>query len=432
MPKTATRLSALFAIAVSTSAMAAAQDWEYIPYMGDDSAAADAQSSSTPATGTIDQVQFGDVWADMDVQLPEHTPNGVSTSTTVGNLANATRHAGDIDSEVRQSFDATSRATNSVRGYSVGTGVSTTTAYANASSAGTNYGANSSYAQQEAAGSVEANSRIELYQANQVASASTAVANVSTNDNNDGFSIADQTQYSAADVTSETDADMWQNGTSASFATTAGGNASSSTGYTSTNYNRALQKTEDGTRISGSTDVYMKDGTNVTAATNSFGNSATVHNEWGYATLGIDGAPTKQDNQADVDAQSYVTLDHWSGYANSSSYGVGNSALISNVGSDTVMYADQSNSGTVYSYAKLDGASWTGGTGVVTSTAVGNAATATVCNFCSEGAVGGRVNQVNTGAVIAQGQANTNYGGGIYGSASAIGNAATIQSLGTE
>lgn len=428
MIRTTFRTTALLAIFMSSTAFAHA--WEYIPYMGGDEEQTQAESDET-VTGTIDQSQTGDVWSDMDVELTDHTPNAAATSTAVGNLASATQIAGDVNATVNQEFDARSVATNLLRGYSAGTAVSTTTAYGNASSGGTNYGANSYYANQAAGGSVEAYSRTDLTQANQVSSAATAVANVSTSDNNYGYSIADQTQYSAANVTAETDADMCCDGTSASFATTAGANASSATGYTSTSYNRALQQTESGSRVSGSTDVYMGYGTNVTAATNSFGNSATVHNEWGYATLGAEGAETKQDNRADIDAQTYVTLDHWDGYANASAYGVGNSALISNLGSDTALYADQDNSGSVYSYAKLDGTSWTGGTGVVTSTAIGNAATATVCNYCSEAAVGGRVNQVNSGSVYAQGQATTSYGGTVYGSASAIGNAATLQSTGS-
>ena len=430
MPKTAATYSVLLALALSAPAMASAQDRQYIPYMADSADGAGAESGSQISSGTIDQVQFGDVWSQMDVQLPDHTPDAVSTSTSVGNLANATLKSGDVDSEVRQSFDAVSRATNNLEGYSAGTAVSTTTAYANASSGGTSYGSNSYFAQQDAEGTVDAYSRVDLFQTNQAAGATTAIANVSTSDNYDGFSISDQTQYSNADVTAETDADVYQNGTSASFATTAGGNASSSTGYTSTDYNRALQRTESGTRVSASTDVYMRDGTNVTAATNSFGNSATVNNEWGYATLGVDGEDTVQENNADIDAQSYVTLDQWNGYATSSAYGVGNSALISNVGSDTVMYADQTNSGTVTSYAKLEGASWSGGAGILTSTAIGNAATATVCNYCSEASVGGRINQTNSANINAYGQANTSYGGVVQGSATAVGNAATLQSLG--
>ena len=129
-------------------------------------------------------------------------------------------------------------------------------------------------------------------------------------------------------------------------------------------------------------------------------------------------------------ACSDVTLDHWSGYATASSYGVGNSALISNVGSDTAIYANQTNDGTVGSQASFSGQSWVGGTGMVSATSIGNAATATVCNYCSDAAVGGRINQTNNGQVYAYGQATSVYGNGIYGSATAIGNSATLQSAG--
>ncbi len=392
-------------------------------------AAANAQDAN-PNAGTIDQVKFGDVWADMDVHVPEYTHEVGSASTAVGNTAAAQRKSGDVTAEISQSFDGSSRATNRLRGYSAGTAVATTTAYGNASSGGTNYGYNAYHAQQDAAGTIDAYTQVELLGGNEVAAATTSIANVSTTDNNFGNNYADQTQYSSAGVNSETDADMYANAYSATFATTAGGNAMSTNGYTSSNYNRALQKTETGSTIRGVTDTYITDGTNVTSATNSFGNSATVDNEWGYATLGLDGAETKQENGADVDAQSYLTLDNWSGYASSSAYGVGNSALVSNIGSDTAIYADQENTGTVTSQASFTGESWTGGAGVVTSTAIGNAATASVCNYCSDGAVGGRINQTNSGQVYATGSATTTYGGSVYGSATAVGNSATLQSTG--
>lgn len=402
-----TRISTLLALAMSASTIAIAQE-----------------------AGTIDQVQMGDVWSDMNVYVPDYTPNVASTSTAVGNAAAAVRNSGDITATVRQDFNASATATNSLRGYSADTAVSTTTAYGNAITSGTDYGTNTLWGTQTASGTITANSEMELLGAATVSSATTAIANVSSSDNNFGTNIADQTQYSSANVRAETDADACCDGYYASYATVAGGNATSSTGYTSSNYNRALQKTEAGSTITGVTDVYMNDGTNVTASTNSFGNSATVNNEWGYATLGLEGAPTTQVNGADVDAQSYVTLDHWSGFATSSAYGVGNSALISNIGSDTAIYADQTNDGTVGSQASFTGQSWTGGTGIVTSTAIGNAATATVCNYCSDGAVGGQINQVNNGQTYATGSAHVAYGGAVYGSATAIGNSATLQSIG--
>ncbi|WP_300395914.1 holdfast anchor protein HfaD [Henriciella sp.] len=403
-------LLASFSVAVS-GAVAAAQD-------------------SDPNAGTIDQVQLNDVWAEMDVYVPAYTGQAASTSTAVGNNAAALRISGDVSSEISQDFDASASAVNGLRGYAAGTALATTTAYGNASSGGTDYGNNTYRAQQNAAGSIDAQTRVELAGAYDGAAATTAIANVSSTDNNFGESDTDQVQQSAANVSAETDADMAINGYYASFATTAGANATSATGYTSTSTNRARQTTAAGSTVQASTDVYMQDGTNVSSVTNAFGNSATVNNEWGYATLGQEGAPTEQTNGADVDAQSWVTLDQWSGYATSSAYGVGNSALISNVGSDTVMYANQTNDGTVGSQASFSGQSWTGGTGSVAATSIGNAATATVCNYCSDAAVGGRVNQTNNGQVYAYGQASSTYGNAITGSATAIGNAATIQSAG--
>ena len=391
-------------------------------------AAATAQEQA-PNAGTIDQVQLGDVWADMHVHVPDYTPDVASTATAVANNANAQRLSGDVTAVITQDFDAAATGANRVTGSSAGTSIATTTAYGNAATGGTDNGYNAYHTTQTAAGTIDARTGIDMTGSNQSAGATTAIANVSVTDNNFGTNIADQTQYSAADVTAETDVDMAEGGYSATYATTAGANASSSTGYTSSNYNRALQRTETGTSVRGATDVNLTNGENVTAATNSFGNSATVNNEWGYATLGLEGAPAQQSNAADVDAASYVTLGEWSGYANASAYGVGNSALVSNIGSDTAIYAEQYNAGSIGSEAGLNGQSWTGGTGIVTSTAIGNAATASVCNYCSDSAVGGQINQTNDGAVRAYGQSTTS-GAAIYGSATAIGNAATLHSVG--
>ena len=413
MTFTASNLTRLAALAVIASAPAAlAQEAE-------------------PATGTIDQVQLGDVWADMDVYVPSSAESTASTATAVGNTAAALNDSGDVRSMIGQTFQAASRATNRLRGYSTGATLATTTAYGNASSGGTNDGYNAYYAEQDASGTVSAGADIDVIGAEAIASATTAIANVSTTDNNFGNNFADQAQYSAATVNADTEADMRSNGYAATFATTAGANASSSTGYTSSSYNRAIQETWEGSSVSGSTDVRVEDGTNVTAATNSFGNSATVNNEWGYATLGLEGAPATQVNGADIDAESTVTLDLWSGYAAATSYGVGNSALITNTGSDTAIYAEQTNSGTVSSQAGLSGQSWTGGSGTVAATSIGNAATATVCNYCSDASVGGQISQVNSGQTYASGQAvTTSYGGTVYGSATAVGNSATLQSAG--
>jgi len=379
----------------------------------------------------IDQVQLGDVWSGMDVKAPGITHDIVSTSTAVGNAAAGLVMSGDIDLDVNQQLDGNVDAENSIEGYRTGTAIATTTAYGNSSTGGTWMGTNFYRAEQVSNGDVSANTAVNLQGANQIATSTTAMANVSVPSDEYGTNRAFQIQESNGSVHAATDIDMCCTGTSGTFATTAGGNAVSSTGSTSTNFNGAVQTTAAGEYIQAVTDVYMGDGHNVLAATTSFGNSATVHNEWGFATLGRDGSELFQANESAIVSETYVTLDHWSGYASASAYGVGNSGLISNVGSDTGLYANQENTGNVYSAASLTGNSMVGGTGQVNATSIGNAVTANLCNTCSGDAVlQGGISQINSGSMYARGTAHTPYAGAIYGSATAVGNSATFQSNG--
>lgn len=392
-------------------------------------ALADEVTENQPVT--IDQVQLGDVWSDMQVDIPHYAPDAVSTSSAVGNAAAGLVMHGDVDAAVTQDLQGDVRATNTLSGYAAGTAIATTTAYGNAATAGTWAGNTRLNADQVSSGNVSASTDISLDGANQIATATTAIANVAVPSDEHGYQNAFHQQDSQGSVSATTTAVMCCDGASATFATTAGANAVSSTGSTSTNITGAVQTTASGETVTAASDVYMHDGHNVLVATTGFSNSATVHNEWGYASLGQEGAEVYQDNQTDVDSQTYVTLDHWSGYASSSAYGVGNSSLISNIGSDTAMHAIQDNSGTVYTSADLTGNSSVGGTGVVTATSIGNAATTTLCNYCSGDSVTrGGVSQTNSGAVIARGTAHTPNAGGIYGTATAVGNSATFQSTG--
>ena len=379
----------------------------------------------------IDQVQLGDVWSGMNVDVPNYTSDAVSTSTAVGNAAAGLMMSGDIDLEVNQRLEGNVEAVNSITGGYVGTAIATTTAYGNSSTGGTWMGTNYYRAEQVSNGDVSAATEINLQGTNQTATATTAIANVSVPTDEFGTNRAFQIQESNGSVSANTTAVQCCDGTSATFVTTAGANAVSSNGLTSTNFNGAVQTTAYGERIQAATDVYMGDGNNVLAATTAFGNSATVDNKWGYATLGRDGSELYQENKSDIDSQTYVTLDHWSGYATATAYGVGNSGLISNVGSDTGLYAIQNNDGTVYTQASLTGNSSVGGTGIVNATSIGNAVTANLCNFCnSDSVLQGGVTQTNSGQVIARGTAVVPSSGGVYGSATAVGNSATYQSNG--
>lgn len=389
-----------------------------------------ATAQETQSNTTIDQVQLNDVWSDMQVEIPDYAWQATSTSTAVGNAAAGLVTSGSIDLDVQQQLDANVSATNQLLGGNAGLAVATTTAYGNSTTGGTWDGNNYYRADQVSNGDVTADTRVDMQNAGTVATATTAIANVSVPTDEWGTNAAFQTQESNGSVSSTTDVDMCCDGHSASFATTAGGNAVSSTGSTSTNINGAVQTTAAGETISASSDVYMGFGHNVLSATTAFGNSASQHNEWGYASLGREGSEVYQGNDSDVDAQTYVTIDQWSGYATASAYGVGNTASTSNLGSDTGLYVIQDNYGTVSSDANLNGASYTDGSGIVTSTAIGNSATATLCNICGDAALHGQTQQFNAGSVIARGSASVGQTGSVFGAATAVGNSATYQSNG--
>ncbi len=379
----------------------------------------------------IDQVQLGNVWSGMSVDVPNDTADAVSTSTAVGNAAAGLVKSGDVQVAITQTLDGNVEAQNTLSGYSAGTAIATTTAYGNASTGGTWMGSTDYDARQVSNGNVSADTRISLAGANQIATATTAIANVSVPSNEYGENAAYTEQESNGSVSSNTTAVMCCDNTSATFVTTAGANAVSSNGWTSTNITGAVQTTAAGQTVQAASDLYMGDGNDVLVATTGFGNSATLQNEWGYASLGQQGAELYQENGSNIDTQTYVTLDHWSGYASASAYGVGNSGLISNIGSDTAAYAVQDNSGTIYTSANLTGNSSVGGTGIVNATSIGNAITATLCNYCdSDSVLAGGVRQINSGQVIARGTAFIPNSGGIFGSATAVGNSATFQSSG--
>ncbi|MEM1037683.1 MAG: holdfast anchor protein HfaD [Pseudomonadota bacterium] len=378
----------------------------------------------------IDQVQLNDVWSDMSVEVPHYAPDAVSTSTAVGNAAAGLLKSGDIDLDVYQTLEGNIGAENRLSGGSAGTAIATTTAYGNSTTGGTWDGTNFYRAEQTSNGDVSAYTDVDLENAYQAATSTTAIANVSVPADEYGTNRAFQIQESNGSVIAETDVDMCCAGKSATFTTTAGANAVSSTGLTSTNFNGAVQTTAEGETVQSYTDAYMGDGNDVLAASTGFGNSVTVHNQYGYATLGRDGSELFQSNGSDIDSQTYVTLDHWSGYASATAYGVGNSALISNSVSDTGLFANQENYGQVYTQAQFTGQSTVGGSAVVSATSIGNASTAILCNTCGDAVLQGGVNQINGGQVIARGQAYVPNSGGIYGSATAVGNSATFESRG--
>ena len=377
----------------------------------------------------IDQVQTGDIWSNMNVVVPDEADYAVSTASSAGNSASGLVSSGDVNLVVDQDNNGTSTATARLEGGVVyGQASTIATAYGNAVSTTTEDGNSYISTNQVSSGDTTALAEMELLGGNSVSSSSTAIANAVATHAEYGDNYANHAQHTDGLVSASTDADLCCDGTQATFSTVAGGNAVTSTGSTTTAIQNATQTVAAGTVLRGTTDLYMYEATNAVAATTVTGNSYVLENEFGYTSLGQDGAALSQTNDGEVDAQTYVTFGEWSGYANTSSYGVGNSALVSNYGSDTALYADQNNTGDVSAQASFNATGTTGGVATLNTTAIGNAATASLCITCGDAVLTGTTRQINSGNVYANGTMTVAGTGGVIGSASAIGNTATYQS----
>ena len=380
----------------------------------------------------IDQVVLGDVFANMDVVIVDNAEGASAAATATGNTTTATAHGNDLDFDVVQQQDGAVTATTSLSGGTVygGTASTTTTAYGNAASSSTDNGTVFSTVTQTSNADVNASSQIDLDGADAVSANTTATANVVSYSSENGTNRGFTTQTGNASVSATTDADICCNNDSVALGSTATGNSVSSYGATTTNFNGAVQTMAAGTQVSAQTTARMDNGNNVAVSATSAGNNTSVENEFGFATLGRDGSDLYQENRASVDADSSVSLTSWSGTSGATSYGVGNSGLISNLGSDTGMYALQNNFGDVSSTAYFDGEYSDGSHGYASATSIGNAATATLCYTCGgDSILYGRTNQTNSGNTIASSHVAHGSGGYVSGAATAVGNSATYQSF---
>jgi len=156
------------------------------------------------------------------------------------------------------------------------------------------------------------------------------------------------------------------------------------------------------------------------AASQAAGNNIAVENDYRYAGLNA-----RQDNQADVNARSEVSLIGFNDVASISASGVGNSTTVSNIGSSIGADIDQTNSGRVRAVGSFDGG--TGSTGLVTTTAFGNAASAYACSDCEGAAINGSSRQVNDGKVVSRSTASAYSGALLSSSATAVGNSASYE-----
>ncbi len=183
------------------------------------------------------------------------------------------------------------------------------------------------------------------------------------------------------------------------------------------------RQTASGDNVRAQVDVYAGYATDVSGNATANANAVTIDNQWGYVNSRID-----QASSANVNADSYVTLGGDSvGFASSGAYGVGNQAIVSNVGSDTVMDVTQSNAGDISANAALSGEG--GQMALASSAAYGNSISGNLCAYCDNNVpsltAGGT--QVNDGNVTSTATIRTPAAATVGATSTAIGNAQTYQ-----
>lgn len=370
-----------------------------------------------------EQIQLGDVFADMNVVVPGQTDGDVSaTGLAYGNTVSVDSAVGGwASSDQTMMGEAAARAEIS-GGDIAGTATASSIAYGNSGmfivSDGDSVG--DPLDQLMGGPNVSAQTIVNVGTTGAISAASVATANTLGVEVSNGDTTSNVDQQSAANVIAETDVDACCTSDGTLASATAIANSYSSDTTTST-VRAAVTQTATGPASTAIVDVYQAGGSDITAASSASGNSIVIDNEWGYAQL--DGS---QDNQSVAASETYVTLDDWAGTASASSYGVGNSVLIYNVGSDANGFYTQSNTGDVFASTEFDGTSSNGGVAMTSATAIGNAYTTSVCTGCGAGTAGGSIAQYNGATVSASNYGTATGAGGYYGSAAAIGNSASF------
>ena len=382
--------------------------------------AAPAFAQTTTPRALNGQLNWGDVVADINVVTRDGARSATAIATAAGNSVSGANVNGGLDAESDQTMSGATFSYATLEGGDVRNASAMSTAQGNTLEAQTTNGALNLVAAQTAdGGDALARTRVRIGNAQTLSAVSSAAANNAATSADHGDLNVDLTQTASNSAYAITDVDACCVGQTAAGASSAI-NAYSSSSTTAT-VNAQYDQTSTGAASEATTDVYQNRAYGVTAATTTAANSASVSNEWGYAQI-----RGRQTSSTDVKADTRVTLPDFSGTASVSAYGVGNSTLATNVGSDMAVDVAQLNTGGVDANAQFTGASYDQGDVVLASTAIGNGFTGYVCSQCGDAALTGTVSQTNGGNIVSTGSISANGAGVIVGSASAIGNSATF------
>lgn len=379
---------------------------------------------SAPAAYAQSNNQYngGDATAVTNVEARWANDAG-ATAVASGNAVSTTQEDNDTELTSTQHMDGDTTAdANATVWTATGNVAITSAAVSNGGTAVIENGSSEIDAEQLGHGDANANATLRsgyAYNAATSAAASNNTAAVSAG-NAELRLLMNQESVGSVNASSEMDADIVED--QAVSGAIASANNLSVGGETATVLNATRQDASGGSATARS-DLYAGYATDASGNATANANSATIDNQWGYVNAAIE-----QNSTATVSADSYVTLGgDFSGFGSAGAYGVGNQALVSNVGSDTVMDVAQSNGGDVYANAALAA---DGGTmGLASSAAYGNSVTGSLCTQCdASGAVPGLYassSQVNDGNVYSSSTIRTSGAGTVGATSTAVGNAAT-------
>ena len=330
------------------------------------------------ATMHNDQHMDGDATATADATVWHANGNVAASSAAVGNGGTAELSNSDVEIDSTQLAHGDSRAVTRFTGGDAENAATSASASGNVAAVSAEYSALRVLADQESTRSVSALVEADhCCIAGQVASGAIASAN--------NMSIGGETSTILGDV----------------------------------------RQTATGDSVSARVDLYAGYAYDASGNATANANSVAIDNQWGYVNARID-----QSASSNVSADSYVTLGgDFVGFGSAGAYGVGNQAIVSNVGSDTVMDVAQSNAGDISANAALSG---TGGDALASSAAYGNSVTGSLCGFCDTNvpSLYAYNNQTNSGDVSSTARVIAPYANTAAASATAIGNAATYQVTG--
>jgi hypothetical protein len=371
------------------------------------------------------QIQLGDAIAFTNVVVG--SSNGTAlTSAAAGNSMSASSTLTPMNVGSNQYLDGNVSASNTaIIGNARGNTVSVASAQGNAAQVVgccSNLDVHGEQISQYG-NNITASSYVQVGSSDNVMSSAQASANNWATASYHGTVAQHVGQYNAANVWADSHVDACcNNGVVASNAV-AVANTNSMYGQGSTLYSSVNQKNYG--NVGASAIIHNNSATNNTAAANAVANNATVTNEFGYAQLA-----GNQENWGNVHARSVVLNNEWSGSMVSSANAMGNSALVSNIGSDAGIYLGQANysNAPVTAYAGMFGSSSHNGVGVASSSAIGNAITGFTCAGCGQGgvAMNSNTSQYNASNVVAHTQVGVGTAGMISASATAVGNSATF------